>query len=235
MRDTNASTQGVAAPEEKRVLLAPSLLSADFWHLGASLRAVENSVDFLHFDVMDGHYVPNISFGFPLLECVRKHSKKTLDVHLMIDGADLYLEQFAEKGADILTLHYEAIRHHDRSLKQIRRLGMKAGLALNPGTSLSAIEELVPLLDLLLIMTVEPGFGGQPLCAHAEDKVRRARRMLDEKNPDCLLEVDGGVNRHSIAGLSAAGADVFVAGTAIFASEDPAAACVELRELAKTT
>ncbi|MDO5732691.1 MAG: ribulose-phosphate 3-epimerase [Eubacteriales bacterium] len=213
--------------------IAPSILSADFWRLGECLDSLGDSTDVLHIDVMDGSYVPNISFAFPVLKAIRKNTSKILDTHLMIVEPSRYIPQFAEAGADILTVHYEAMTHHDRELKEIRKYGMKAGLTLNPGTSLSLIEELLPLIDLLLIMTVEPGFGGQSICENAYSKVARARKMIDAGPYPICLEVDGGINRETIASISEAGADLFVAGTAVFGADDPAAACRDLHRLAK--
>ncbi len=209
--------------------IAPSILSADLWNLEKELLDIENDIDLIHFDVMDGIFVPNISFGFPLLDAVRKHSNYILDVHLMIEEPNRYFSDFYKFGADILTVHYEAMKHPYRDLLEIKKMGMKVGLTINPGTSLNSIIELIPLIDLLLIMTVEPGFGGQAITENAYRKVAEAREILNELNKSCIIEVDGGVSKSTISKLAEAGSDIFVAGSAIFSHDNRKEAILELR------
>lgn len=210
--------------------IAPSILSANFWNLSSELNCIGEVVDLIHFDVMDGIFVPNISFGFPLLEAVNKNSNYLLDVHLMIEEPNRYFKTFSDNGADVLTVHFEAMKHPYRDLLEIKKLGMKVGLAINPGTSLMSIYELLPLLDLLLIMTVEPGFGGQRITENSYRKVKEARDLLDRLNKNCIVEVDGGVSEDTIGKLSAAGARIFVAGSSIFSKTDRIEAIDALRK-----
>lgn len=202
---------------EKSILISPSLLSADFARLGEEVRAVEDAgADWLHLDVMDGHFVPNITIGPLIVAAVKKVARIALDVHLMISDPDIYLEAFQEAGADILTVHPEATHHLHRTLTRIRELGMKAGAALNPSTGLEAVAYVLAEMDVLMLMTVNPGFGGQSFIPTMLPKVREARELIDRSGCQILLEVDGGVSPKTAPDLARDGADVFVAGSAVF-------------------
>lgn len=206
-------------------LVAPSLLSADFGNLNKDIEMVNTSqADWFHLDIMDGVFVPNISFGFPVVAQVKKMAKKPLDVHLMIVDPDRYLEKFKEAGADILTVHYEACNHLHRTLNQIRALGMKAGVSINPHTSVELLADIIEEADLVLIMSVNPGFGGQKFIKNSIQKISRLKEMIAAKGCKTLIEVDGGVDATNAATLYNAGADVLVAGNAVFKAENPAKA-----------
>jgi len=203
-------------------LIAPSLLAADFTRLGDDIRMVNQSMaDLIHCDVMDGHFVPNISFGLPVIEQIKKVAEKPLDVHLMISDPDKYLERFQEAGADILTVHYETCPHLHRTVGAIRELGMKAGVAINPHTPVQMLIDIMHDLDLILLMTVNPGFGGQKFIQGSYKRLVTLRQMVNTLSPDTLIEVDGGVNLDTGRQLFMAGADVLVAGNFVFSSADP--------------
>jgi len=212
------------------IRIAPSILSADLARLGEHVeRVLAAGADWLHVDVMDGRFVPNLTFGAGMIEALRRLTDKPIDVHLMVVEPERYIEPFASAGASVFTFHPEATVHVQRQLATVRSRGMLAGLALNPGSPLALVEEVIADLDLLLVMSVNPGFGGQTYLAAANDKLRRARELLTAHGSRAFLEVDGGITTHTIAGAHAAGADTFVAGHAIFASADPAREIQDLR------
>ncbi len=213
--------------------IAPSILSADFSRLGDEIRAVEAAgADYIHIDVMDGHFVPNITIGPLVVDAARHVTSLPLDVHLMIENPDSYIPDFAASGADIIVVHAEAVRHLHRTVQLIKSLGKRAGVALNPATPLNSLEYVLDDLDLVLLMTVNPGFGGQGFIDACLPKIQALRAMLDRRGCEAELEVDGGVKTANIARIAHAGADVFVAGSAVFGSTDYAATITELKRLA---
>ena len=214
----------------KPLTIAPSILSADFAKLGEEVRAVDAAgADWIHLDVMDGHFVPNITFGPPIIKAIRGASKKPFDVHLMITPADPYLASFAEAGADVITVHAEAGPHLDRSLQAIRALGKKVGVALNPATSEAVLEHVLDRTDLILLMTVNPGFGGQAFIPAVVEKIRRVRAMVGNRPID--IEVDGGVTSETAGACAAAGANVLVAGSAVFKGGGEAAYAANIKAI----
>jgi ribulose-phosphate 3-epimerase len=215
------------------VQISPSILSADFARLADEARAVEAVADWVHVDVMDYHFVPNLTIGLPVVESLLKHATLPLDCHLMIDDPDRYAPGYAEAGAGNVTIHAEAARAPVRTLRAIRAAGARAGLAVNPGTPVQPYEDLLPELDMLLLMTVEPGFGGQKFLDIVLPKLRRARAMVSAHGGAVWLQVDGGVDEETIERCADAGADVFVAGSAVYGADDPAQAVRALREQAQ--
>jgi ribulose-phosphate 3-epimerase len=213
-----------------RLLIAPSLLAADFARLGEETRAVEAAgADWLHLDIMDGHFVPNITFGPLVVKALRKHTAMPLDVHLMIAPADPYIAAFAEAGADIISVHPESGPHLHRTLQLIRSLGKKAGVVLNPATPVSAVAHVMDLLDVIMVMTVNPGFGGQAFIASQLSKIATLRQMIDETGRDIILQIDGGITPATAPKVLQAGADCLIAGTAVFGAPDYAQAISALR------
>lgn len=213
-------------------LIAPSLLSADFSDLRKDIEMVNSSVaDWFHLDVMDGVFVPNISFGTPVIEAVKRYASKPLDVHLMIVNPDKFIDDYHKMGADILNVHCEACTHLHRTIQKIKSLGMKAGVTLNPHTSITAVEEILPDLDVVMLMSVNPGFGGQKFIENTLDKTSRLKELIGKRNSKALIEIDGGVNFETGEKLLKSGADILVAGSFVFGASDPIDTIEKLKAL----
>ena len=213
-------------------MVSPSLLSADFGNLQRDVEMLnESECDWFHLDVMDGVFVPNISFGFPVMKAMAQHAQKPLDVHLMIVQPEKFIKEVKALGAKVMNVHYEACTHLHRVIQQIKAEGMMAGVTLNPHTPVSVLEEIAPELDLVMLMSVNPGFGGQKFIEHSVDKTRRLRELLDRTGSKALIEIDGGVNRETGKRLVEAGADVLVAGSAVFGAPDPKEEIIALKNL----
>lgn len=215
-------------------ILAPSILSADFSNLAQQIRMVEiGGADWIHCDIMDGHFVPNITFGPVVVEAVKRSTKLPVDVHLMIENPDKYLEDFKKAGADIISVHFEKSIHLNRTVTKIKELGVKAGVVINPATSVQSLKDIAEYIDLLLVMTVNPGFGGQSFISNSERRIREAVELRKNSNGNFLIEVDGGINNKTIKKVLDAGCDVFVAGSSIFHSDNITAATTELKNIIK--
>jgi ribulose-phosphate 3-epimerase len=221
----------MSAKSNAKKMIAPSILSADFTRLAEELRAVEDAgADMIHVDVMDGHFVPNITIGPFIVEAVKRATSLPLDVHLMITNPEKYIKDFAEAGSDIITIHAEATKDLKQTLGDIKKLGKKAGVSINPGTPVSAIKDVIEEADLILVMSVNPGFGGQSFIEDALDKIKNIRAILDEANSEAILEVDGGIKISNIKNAGEAGAELFVAGSAVFGSDNYKETITEMKK-----
>jgi len=219
----------------RQFMMAPSILSADFSRLGEEIKSVENGgAEVIHVDVMDGHFVPNITIGPPVVASVRQVTDLPLDVHLMIENADRYIDDFAGAGADWITVHVEACPHLHRTVHRIKELGKKAGVVLNPATPLGTLDEILPDVDLVMLMSVNPGFGGQSFIRSSLQKIRTLRRMIEDINLEIGIEVDGGVSPATIEEVAGAGANIFVAGSAVFGREDYGAVIREMKDICRS-
>ena len=216
----------------KNILIAPSILAADFANLQRDIEMINNSdADWFHIDIMDGVFVPNISFGMPVLEAITKHAKKTIDVHLMIVDPDRYIKTFAQLGATNLTVHYEACTHLHRTLQAIKAEGMKAGVALNPHTNIDLLEDVINDIDMVCLMSVNPGFGGQSFIENTYSKIEKLKKLITSKNATTLIEIDGGVTNKNAVQLVQSGADVLVAGNYVFKAENPTETILNLKKM----
>ncbi len=216
----------------KNTIIAPSILAADFANLQRDVEMINSSeADWFHIDIMDGVFVPNISFGMPVLEAITKHAKKTIDVHLMIIDPDRYIQTFADLGANVLTVHFEACNHLHRTLQAIKSAGMKAGVAINPHTNIDLLEDVINDIDLVCVMSVNPGFGGQSFIENTYEKVAKLKALITKKDASTMIEIDGGVTNKNAAQLVAVGADVLVAGNFVFKAENPTQTIADLKRL----
>lgn len=216
----------------KNTLIAPSVLAADFANLQRDIEMINNSeADWFHIDIMDGVFVPNISFGMPVLQAITKYTKKTVDVHLMIVDPDRYIKTFADLGANILSVHYEACPHLHRTLQAIKAEGMKAGVAINPHTNIDLLEDVINDIDMVCVMSVNPGFGGQSFIENTYSKIKRLKDLINRKGATTLIEIDGGVTNKNAVQLVEAGADILVAGNFVFKSENPSGTIVDLKKM----
>jgi ribulose-phosphate 3-epimerase len=216
----------------KHTIIAPSILAADFANLQRDIEMINNSqADWFHIDIMDGVFVPNISFGMPVLEAISKHAKKTIDVHLMIVDPDRYIKTFKDLGANILTVHYEACTHLHRTIQAIKAEGMKAGVALNPHTNIDLLEDVIQDIDLVCLMSVNPGFGGQTFIENTYSKIKKLKDLIIKKNTQTIIEIDGGVTNKNAKQLVEAGANVLVAGSFVFKAENPTKIIADLKSL----
>jgi ribulose-phosphate 3-epimerase len=216
----------------KNTIIAPSILAADFANLQRDIEMINHSeADWFHIDIMDGVFVPNISFGMPVLEAITKHAKKTIDVHLMIVDPDRYIKTFANLGANVLSVHYEACNHLHRTIQAIKAEGMKAGVVLNPHTNVDLLEDTINDIDLVCIMSVNPGFGGQSFIENTYAKIKKLKDLINRKNASTIIEIDGGVTNKNAAQLVTAGADILVAGNFVFKAENPTQTIADLKKL----